>query len=287
MADAPGHLLGQIIGNVLEDSIEPLIREIAAAHDLYFDKKGPRPSRSGVKMTWMDGLGNKHDLDFVLERGGSPEEVGKPAAFIESAWRRYTKHSRAKAQEIQGALLPLLLHYSNVKPFAGAVVAGNWTKGALQQMRSSGFSVLHIGYQEIVEAFASFGIDVDADETTPDDHLREQVDAYRQLSVEEREQLAERLVSSASEEYMRFAAELKDALTRKVVRVVVLPLSGSAMEFAKLEDAITAVADFNTSQQKPNAFVRFEIQLTYSNGDAISAAFQDRKDAIDFMRTFA
>lgn len=51
--------------------------------------------------------GNAHDLDFVLERGGSDDKIGMPAAFIETAWRRYTKHYRNNAQEIQGALEPL------------------------------------------------------------------------------------------------------------------------------------------------------------------------------------
>ena len=45
--------------------------------------------------------------DYVLERGGTDTVRGLPAAFIETAWRRYTKHSRNKAQEIQGAVLAL------------------------------------------------------------------------------------------------------------------------------------------------------------------------------------
>ncbi|MHB8319940.1 MAG: hypothetical protein ACYDEP_12055 [Acidimicrobiales bacterium] len=126
MAEAPGHRLGQIIGDALEIAIEPVLRSFADEHDLYLDKKEPRPVRPGVKCTWVDNLGNAHDLDFVLERGGSRTKVGNPAAFIETAWRRYTKHSRAKAQEIQGAILPLLTTHANVKPFAGAVVAGRW-----------------------------------------------------------------------------------------------------------------------------------------------------------------
>lgn len=70
MADAPGHLLGQIIGNTLEDSLEPLLRQVAVENGLYLDKKGSRAARSGLKCTWTDGLGNAHDLDFVLERAG-------------------------------------------------------------------------------------------------------------------------------------------------------------------------------------------------------------------------
>ena len=46
-------------------------------------------------------MGNVHDLDYVFEQGGTEATIGQPKAFIEIAWRRYTKHSRNKAQEIQ------------------------------------------------------------------------------------------------------------------------------------------------------------------------------------------
>lgn len=124
MAEAPGHRLGQIIGDTLEDAIKPVLQAFADVHGLYLDSKGTRQARSGVKCSWTDDLGNSHDLDFVLERGGSSNEVGLPAGFIETAWRRYTKHSRAKAQEIQGAVLPLLAKYAQLKPFVGVPWSG-------------------------------------------------------------------------------------------------------------------------------------------------------------------
>jgi hypothetical protein len=107
MAISPGHKFGQLIGEVLEMAIEPILSEFAKQQGLFLDKKGPRPVRDGQKVCWTDLNGNKHDLDFVLERGGTPDRFGVPVAFIEAAWRRYTKHSRNKAQEIQGAILPL------------------------------------------------------------------------------------------------------------------------------------------------------------------------------------
>jgi hypothetical protein len=55
-------------------------------------------------------------LDFVLEKDGSVVTRGTPIAFIETAWRRYAKHSRNKAQEIQGAIIPLLETHRNYAP---------------------------------------------------------------------------------------------------------------------------------------------------------------------------
>src|SRR5687768_7495066 len=119
MARSPAHKFGQILGTVLEEAIHPLLQSFAEQHDLYLDSKGPRSCRPGVKCSWVDLNGNSHDLDFVLERGGSRDQVGTPVAFVETAWRRYTKHSRNKVQEIQGAIEPLAETHRNVGPFKG------------------------------------------------------------------------------------------------------------------------------------------------------------------------
>jgi hypothetical protein len=105
MAESPSHKFGQIIGELLEEVLRKPLMRIARRHGLYLDFKHPRKARGNKrKVCWTDHKGNKHDLDYVLEFGGSETVIGKPKAFIESAWRRYTKHSRNKAQEIQGSV---------------------------------------------------------------------------------------------------------------------------------------------------------------------------------------
>lgn len=101
MAASPAHRFGQIIGDVLESAIRPILQKVATDLGMYLDAKGPRQARgTRRKVEWVDGKGNTHDLDYVLESGGDEERIGTPRAFIEIAWRRYTKHSRNKAQEI-------------------------------------------------------------------------------------------------------------------------------------------------------------------------------------------
>lgn len=287
MAPAPGHLLGQIIGNLLEMSIEPLLEQVAQRNGLYLDKHGSRPVRSGnQKLTWTDLLGNAHDLDFVLERGGTDYAIGRPAAFIESAWRRYTKHSRAKAQEIQGALLPLLATYNGDKPFAGVIVAGEWTKGALEQMRSSGFTVLHLSYGDIVTAFRKFEIDVGVNEATPDDYLEGQVKKYLDLDDSKKKALAASLCADSSDDYLAFVAALEASLGRRVTRVLVLPTHGNQLEFETVSDAVEAVRGYNSSELVARAFVQFEIQMSYSNGDTLVATFKNPSDAVRFLESY-
>jgi hypothetical protein len=86
MAESLAHRWGQIIGDIFEVFIRNILQDVANQHNLYLDFKRPRPARGGqIKVTWQDGYGNKHDLDYVLERGGTEARLGVPAAFIESA----------------------------------------------------------------------------------------------------------------------------------------------------------------------------------------------------------
>jgi hypothetical protein len=175
MAESLAHKFEQLIGVFFEIAIEPYLQEFADKHNLYLDKKGKRIARKGNKLSWFDISGNKHDLDFVLERGGTNNKIGTPVAFIEMAWRRYTKHSRNKAQEIQGAILPLVEKYRNASPFAGVILGGMFTQPSLTQLKSHGFTVLYFDYSTVVNAFAKHGIDVRSDESTPEEDFKKKI----------------------------------------------------------------------------------------------------------------
>jgi hypothetical protein len=175
MAESLSHKFGQIIGDLLEFALKSVLQEFAEKHELYLDKKGDREARTGKKVSWVDINGNSHDLDFVIERGGTDQTIGTPVAFIESAWRRYTKHSRNKAQEIQSAVLPLATKYKNSSPFIGVVLAGEFTEGALAQLKSLGFNVLFFSYETVINAFAKYGIDVTFDERTAEKDFKSKI----------------------------------------------------------------------------------------------------------------
>lgn len=71
MAGSPSHRFGQIIGEALEAASESVLRQFANEHGLYLDKGSSRPARGNKKsLTWQDLYGNKHNLDYVMERGG-------------------------------------------------------------------------------------------------------------------------------------------------------------------------------------------------------------------------
>ncbi len=286
MGVSPSHRFGQILGEVLEKAVEPIVAAQAQKHHLYLDKRGPRACRKGTKLPWLDANGNTHDLDFVLERAGSATVQGTPAAFIEVAWRRYTKHSRAKAQEIQGAIMPLLEQHNKSAPFIGVIIAGAFTEPALQQLKSLGFSVLFIPTASIVKAFAKVGIDAVADESTPDEDFKTQVDLYEALSPKKKASLAAALLDDHQDDVKVFTEDMERVLSRQIERILVLPLHGNIIEFTTVEDALTALVHYDQQPAPDPAFVRYEIEVRYDNGNVIRGTFHDKDSAVDFLASY-
>lgn len=285
MAESPAHRFGQIIGDVLEAAVGPLLAQIAHKHGLYLDSKGKRPARAGAKVSWVDLYGNSHDLDFVLERGGTDTKIGTPVAFIETAWRRYTKHSRNKAQEIQGAILPLVGTHQNAAPFMGAILAGVFTHGALTQLRSLNFKVLYFSYESVVTAFSQVGIDAAFDEATADTSFALKVQQWNKLSDEQRSKVAHSLTEINHDDVAQFVRSLEASLIRQIEFIHVLPLHGKAHDLPSVKDAISFIEAYN-EQGSLQPIVKYEIQIRFNNKDSIEGRFADKDTAIEFLRSY-
>lgn len=287
MARSPSHKFGQIIGNLLEELIEPFLADFATRNRLYLDyQENPRTARKGKKVTWVDPYGNVHDLDYVLERDGTNEATGTPVAFIEVAWRRYTKHSRNKAQEIQGAILPLAEKFQWSNPFLGAVLAGIFTDGSLEQLRSLGFHVLYFPYETLVAAFAAEGIDIQFDESTPDKAFRQCVKTIESASSATMQKIKNRLAATNQQQLDDFIASLTQRLDRMVEKVVVIPLYGRSTEFATIDDALRFL-DQHRIYEGSGDFRKYEVLISFSNGDRVEGSFKDKAKVRDFLQFVA
>ena len=288
MAHSPSHRFGQIIGDLLEEIMTPQFQLFCDQRGLYLDKKGTRgEARNGKKVSWVDKYGNQHDLDFVIEKGGSINVRGRPLAFIEAAWRRYTKHARNKAQEIQGALLPIAEKYDWDKPFLGVILAGVFTHGALTQMRTSGFEVALFPYESIVAAFAAMGIDARFDEKTPDAVFQNTIQQIDALTSQCRTRFKLHLIESNQALLDQFFVKLQTVLDRQIAQVVLIPLHGRQSEFETVADAITFVTHYREDTLINSTFRKYEIMVRYTNNDKIDASFQDKERAIAFLRYVA
>ncbi len=294
MAESLAHRWGQVIGDVFETFVHRILADVARQHGLYLDSKRPRRARTSTKVTWQDGYGNKHDLDYVLERGGTDDALGIPVAFIESAWRRYTKHSKNKVQEIEGAVMPIALTFSRHQPFCGAVLAGEFTRSALQQLESIGFGMLHIPYPSILAAFAELGIDASsADGTagTTEAQFREKIVGWEsQTQPAATDRLLRHLHTLHGPQIAQFVERLESSLIRRVVSVRLTILRGHAVEYQDVSSAIDyLVEEENSSRLREDSEQReaFELQVRFNTEARIEASFSKRAEAIAFLRTFA
>jgi len=297
MAVSLAHRWGQIIGDVFERFVRDMLTSIAEKHGLYLDFKKPRRARANLggtdlsKVTWQDAYGNRHDLDYVLERGGTEDVLCVPVAFIESAWRRYTKHSKNKVQEIEAAVLPIALTFSRHSPFCGAVLAGEFTRTALAQPRSKGFSVLHIPYKSILEAFQEVGVDASSlDAVTTEEEFRQKIDQWQQLpQPATTEGFLKALYRLHAAEVAEFQARLEASLLRGVVSVRLAVLRGHTIECSDVESAIAYLIEEEKSyrlREDGEQREMFEIVVRFNNGAKIEATFPTRQEAIAFLRTF-
>jgi hypothetical protein len=285
MATSPAHRFGQIIGDILEEAMIKYLQPIADKYALYLDHRHERNARNRQReVRWVDVNGNTHKLDIVMEKNGSEEKIGGPRVFIEIAWRRYTKHSKNKAQEISGAIRPLISKYSRFTPFFGAIVAGVFTQNSINQMESEGFEVVFIPIDIIERAFSSVGINAHWEESTLENDLQEKVNAFTNLNQERIEYIKDELIRLTHTQLEKFSSRLCASLEREIDYIRVISIFGNETTFEKIEDACDFIAKVD-NESNSLRFYRFEIYVRYSNGDKLEAQYAERQNAIAFLQS--
>ena len=285
--NSPSHKFGQIIGTLVEEVVISYLMPVAEHYSLFLDYNKPRKARNMKKdVRWTDINNNVHKLDIVMEKGGDENKIGSPCVFIEIAWRRYTKHSRNKAQEISGALKPLIEKYKCFAPFFGFIVIGVFTQAAIEQMKSEGFEVALISREIIERSFDVVGINASWEESAKPDVLQKKVDSFNLLSQYDVEKIKKELLKHLQVHLADFRAKLCEALERTVYTVRVTPVFGSASEFSSNQEACEFIAKMDEISGS-SEFIRLEICVRYSNGDRIEAEYAVKDKAIAFLESIS
>ena len=289
MAASPSHKFGQELGNLLEDLVLnkillPRLLEFTKSKNYYLDWQKDRKARKGKKVTWNDKYGNTHDLDFVIEANGTEDLIGRPLAFIEAAWRRYTKHSKNKAQEIQGAILPIRELYELSAPFIGVILAGEFTEPSLRQLENNRFAVLYIPYDDVIKAFEFININISFDEDTEDSDYVSAIQQIAEISIKKKTELLDSLIKISFDNIEAFMNKLRAALERYIISVAILPLFGNRHEFPSVEDEIKKLENLDINHPI-GTFAKFEVIVDYNNNDIIRASFSEKESLITFLKT--
>lgn len=173
-----GHKLGQRIGDWFERYfVLPLLQTVAQELALFLDNRYVSRTCRGGKIEWPDADDNLVDFDFVLELDGDKDTRGIPVAFVESFWRRGSRHSKDKARDDTGKLTPLRDAYPTAR-FLGLVAAGEFTKPAVDLVRSRDVDLFYIPKDKLVRAFAAHGLTVDYPDRLNETDKRRLVESF-------------------------------------------------------------------------------------------------------------
>lgn len=281
MATSPSHTLGEYIGTFFEDAMKSPIGEMCNKYGVYLDTIGERPVRKTKKITWDDINGSHHDLDYVIERNGSDTIQGEPIAFIELAWRRYTKHSKNKVQEIAGAVLPIAQKYQELAPFKGAILSGVFTENSLEQLRNQGFHVLYMPFERVVKTFQKHGLNIYFDETTSEKELTKIANKFKNCRTINT--IKKDFVASNQDLIVPFMNDLESSLKRQINYIFVLPLHGKEQRFVSLNQAIEYLNDYKELPED-SIIDRYVVGIKFNNSSEINCMFKDKQMAMDFLK---
>jgi hypothetical protein len=168
-----GHRFGQLIGDWWEEAVAlPLLEEVANRLALHLDCRFKQRTCRGDKILWRDVDGNDVDYDFVLELNGSPEKNGAPVGFIETFWRRGSRHSKDKARDDSGKLLPMRNTYPTAR-FLGILALGDFTAPAREYVSSRAINLFYVPKEKAIQAFRKVGLEIDyVDDLSEPEKLR-------------------------------------------------------------------------------------------------------------------
>jgi len=271
-----GHKLGQLIGDWYEEYfVLPLLKKAADALDLFVDSRFiEREVRDG-KILWKDIDENSVDYDFVLELGGTREKLGAPVAFIECFWRRGARHSKDKARDDSGKLMPMRDTYPTAR-FLGIVSAGDFTKPARDLVISREIDLFYVPKDKIVNAFSSCGLIMDYPDKLAEDDKAKIVEKFDQefdnKKKEEVQACLLKLIGDAAiNSYVdRLRARLS-ALPQEIR--FILRQDSSPIVFESISDASKFLESPNFNMNAPTESYLY--QITYSDGTEFEKAVDD------------
>jgi hypothetical protein len=151
----PGSTLGEAVGALIEREVNRILRPIAEDNGCIFVSAGPPNPRHRrpTKLLLEDASGNQFNIDAVVAN-----EKMQPLVLIESKYIRYKKHNRDKGSWICTAHYSLRHSFPTIRKSI-AVLAGSWSRSSKAMLNSFDVSLFEVGFQNIVETLAQYGVD--------------------------------------------------------------------------------------------------------------------------------
>jgi hypothetical protein len=281
-ASSSGHKLGQLVGDWWEEHVVlPMLSDIANELDLYLDHRfSERRCRKGSKIIWEDENGNEVDYDFVLELNGSDEKVGIPVGFVEVFWRRGARHSKDKARDDSGKLMPMRQTYPTAR-YLGVAACGSLTQPAREYIKLRDIDLFYVPKSKIIEAFAENGLIMDyPDKLSEEEKAKLAEDFGNSFDLETKKQVFDTLKEVIGKATIQsYKSKIKSSLSA-------LPQEIRFQEASKSEyqsfESIKKATDFlkNPDFEYEEGDESYYYEITYSDG----YEFQREVDSLTKLR---
>jgi len=268
MANASsGHKLGQVIGDWFEECfVFPLLQKVGEELDLFVDTRFVTRSSRNNKIIWIDLDDNKVDYDAVLEIGGSPTKQGVPVAFLECFWRRGSRHSKDKARDDSGKLMPMRETYPTAR-FLGIIAAGDFTVPARELIKSRDIDLFYVVKSKIIEAFSNCGLTMDYDDKLNEDEKSLIVNKFvedftKSKKIEVKKELLKIIGTTTMDGYVNRIKSALSALPQEIR--IILRKSSEPIVFESVEETSNFIKDPNFNIEVTEQ--SFVYEVTYSDG---------------------
>ena len=282
-----GHKLGQLVGDWYEKHIAAeIFGSVAKDLGLYLDHRFKNRSCRGGKILWKDLEENTVDYDFVIELGGNDSSYGAPLAFFETFWRRGARHSKDKARDDSGKLMPMRETYPTARVL-GIVSAGDFTRPAQEYVISRGIDLFFIPKDHIIQAWGKSGIQIDypdgASEKEKSILVTKAMEKLKQKNKEE--EIAKNLYSICGNAvFESYKERLKATLSSIPISYSLTSVySGRKNQFNKHEDAESYLKGFDDSKNIDSKDFSHKVtyEAVYSDGAFFEREGLDISEALD------
>ena len=128
-------------------------------------------------------------------------------------------------------------------------------------------------------------MDASFDEDTPEKDFRKKVSAWNALSKNRKLSVAENLVRMHQNDIVDFFNALEKTVTRRIERIIVIPLHGRETECSSVAEAIAFLSSYDAASVVGKVY-KYEIYIRYINGDKITADFTEKNAALEFLAKY-
>ncbi len=212
----------------------------------------------------MDG--NEVDYDFVLELHGTETQIGIPVGFIESFWRRGSRHSKDKARDDSGKLRPMRETYPTAR-FLGIVSAGDFTRPARELVLHREIDLFYIPKDKIVKAFEENDLIMDYPDSANEGSKRQIASEFEaNFSIQKRKDIVTSLIElmgkATISSYTDRVRSKLSALPQEIR--FILQHASKPIIFESLVEATKFLQTPNFTMDDPQESYLY--QITYSDG---------------------